>query len=56
MDYHKTTEVHNYNVLVVEDSILKGYHNPINTKSIGFNVVEAPIWRGYHNRVIVSLF
>ena len=27
MDYHKNTEVHNYNVLVVKDPILRGYHN-----------------------------
>ena len=29
MDYYKNSEVHNYNVLVVEDSILKGYHNTV---------------------------
>ena len=29
MDYYKNSEVHNYNVLVVEDSILKGYHNAL---------------------------
>ena len=42
--------------IVVEDPILRGYHNTTNNLTFVLDVVEGPILRGYHNLIALAAF